>query len=273
MSLLGPASPFGRYDFLIRRIHSLTGLIPIGAYLVFHLATNAAIIDGLPAYQYRADQIHQLGPTTILFLEWPLIFLPILFHGLIGLVIVARGDRNVAVYRYGGNLRYTLQRWTGVIALAFILWHVFQMHGWFRAEWWVEHVARPLGGARFDPKHAITAAEAIRSSWIIVALYAIGVLACVYHLANGVWTLGITWGLWTSPEAQRRAKAPCLVFGIFLAILGLGSLYGMVVAQKPSTENRPEQIHASEAAVQLVSPPAARPIRPTASSPSLQDYQ
>jgi succinate dehydrogenase/fumarate reductase cytochrome b subunit len=119
------ASMFGRHEFLIRRLHSFLGLLPIGGYLVFHLATNGAIIDGLATYQRRADQIHRLGPTTILVLEWSLIFLPILFHGLVGLVIVTRGKRNVVSYPYSDNIRYTLQRATGVIAFAFILWHVF----------------------------------------------------------------------------------------------------------------------------------------------------
>ena len=145
------ASVFGRHEFLIRRLHSLSGLVPIGGYLAFHLATNAAILDGVEAYQHRADQIHALGATTILVLEWSLIFLPILFHGIIGMLIVCRGKRNLAQYSYTGNIRYTLQRTTGVIAMLFILWHVFHMHGWFRWSWWVERVAEPLGGARFDP--------------------------------------------------------------------------------------------------------------------------
>ena len=235
MSILGPASPFGQHQFIIRRVHSLLGLIPVGAYLVFHLATNAAIIDGIEAYQHRADQIHRLGPTTILVLEWLFIFLPILFHGIIGMLIVARGERNVANYPYGGNVRYTLQRWTGVIAFFFILWHVFHMHGWLRGDWWIQSIAVPLGGHRFDPQDAYTAVLAIRESWLVIVLYAIGVLASVYHLANGIWTMGITWGAWTSPHAQEWAKVPCLVFGLLLGFLGLGSLYGMVVAKPPDS--------------------------------------
>jgi succinate dehydrogenase / fumarate reductase cytochrome b subunit len=212
----------------------LSGVIPVGAYLVFHLATNAAIIDGVQTYQRRADQIHRLGPTTIFVVEWLFIFLPILFHGVIGMVIVARGKRNIASYPYGGNIRYTLQRATGVIAFAFILWHVFQMHGWIPGNWWVQHVTIPLGGHRFDPEHAFTAAEAIQSSWIVVAVYAIGVLAAVYHLANGLWTAGITWGVWTGPDSQSWAKIPCTAIGILLAVLAIGSLYGMVAAKPPA---------------------------------------
>ena len=35
-------------------------------------------------------------------------------------------------------------------------------------------------------------------------------LSCVFHLANGLWTMGITWGVWTSPAAQRRALWACV---------------------------------------------------------------
>jgi succinate dehydrogenase / fumarate reductase cytochrome b subunit len=226
---LSPAtSLFGRYEFVIRRLHSLLGLIPIGGYMFIHLATNATILDGAETFQSRVDQINSLGPTTLLLVEWTFIFLPILFHGLVGLIIVSRGERNIVSYPYVQNFRYTLQRWTGVIAFAFIMWHVFQMHGWFRWEWWHTHVALPLGGAKFDPKHAAsTAVATIQGSAVVRVAYVVGVLACVYHLANGVWTMGITWGVWTSPRAQRWANIPCTAFGIVLAIAGIAALWGM----------------------------------------------
>lgn len=241
------ASMFGRHEFLIRRLHSLVGLVPIGGYLVFHLATNGAILDGLEAYQHRADQIHKLGATTILLLEWTVIFLPILFHGLIGMVIVTRGKRNVSDYPYEGNIRYTLQRVTGVVAFFFIFWHVLQMHGWLRWEWWVQYVARPLGGAAFDPKRAYTAAQVLQSFWLFPVLYAVGTLACVYHLANGVWTMGVTWGVWTSPRAQQWAKVPCAGFGLALAVVGMGALWGMMRAEAPPEDAAPRAPEARSA--------------------------
>jgi len=228
-------SLFGRYEFAIRRLHSLTGLVPVGGYLVFHLATNASVLDGAPTFQARVDQIHTMGPTTLFMLEWPLIFLPILLHGLIGLAIVIRGKRNVANYPYLGNFRYTLQRWTGAFAMLFILWHVFHMHGWFRSAWWAEHVAHGLGGAQFDPGNAaVSAADAIFSSWLMACFYVAGVLACVYHLANGLWTMGITWGVWTAPNSQRWANVPCLIFGLILAVIGMGALYGFGTVERAS---------------------------------------
>lgn len=223
-----PASVFGRYEFIVRRLHSLIGLLPISGYLAFHLLTNAAVWDGPVTYQHRADQIHVVGPTTLFFLEWGIIFLPLLFHGVVGLLIVTRGKRNVFQYTYQENIRYTLQRITGVIAFFFIMWHVFEMHGWFHFEWWTEYVVKPLGGARFDPLHApATAAAVLQASYLVTALYIVGILACVYHLADGLWTAGITWGIWTSPHAQIRARALCTAVGLVLLVVAFAAIWGM----------------------------------------------
>ena len=240
MELAPATSIFGKYEFVVRRLHSLLGLVPIGGYLVIHLATNASLLDGAALYQSRVDQINSLGPTTLTIVEWSFIFLPILFHGLVGVAVVLRGRANVYRYPYLGNLRYTLQRLTGVIALVFILYHVFHMHGWFRWDWWQTHVARPLGGARFDPHHAaLSAAAAIQASWVIEVVYFVGVAACVYHLANGLWTMGITWGVWTTPHAQGWAHYPCRGFGFLLLFVGLGALWSVASFPLPSASPGP----------------------------------
>lgn len=244
MTLRDPASLFGKHEFLIRRLHSFTGLVPVGGFLIFHLATNASIADGVEIFQYRVGLIHSLGPTTIMLLEWPFIFAPIIFHAIIGLMIVSRGKRNVCQYPYLGNIRYTLQRWTGVIAFFFIFWHVFHMHGWLKFEWWLEHVAEPLGGHKFDPANVITAAQAIQASPLIGVAYTVGVLSCVYHFVNGIWTFGITWGVWISPRAQRAASILCLIFGLFLGGIAVLALYGMHTAQSvPETVRGAGLVH------------------------------
>jgi succinate dehydrogenase / fumarate reductase cytochrome b subunit len=221
------APRLGPHEFAIRRLHSLLGLVPLGAYLVFHLATNASILDGLETYQRRANQIHVLGETTVQFVGWTCILLPILLHGLIGLLIVARGKRNLLSYPYADNFRYTLERGAGVVVFLFVLWHVFHMTGWIQTAWWTQHVARPLGGAQFDPDHVITAVRAVRAAPWIVTVYIVGTLAAVYHLANGIWTAGITWGVWTSANAQRWANVPCLAFGVGLTFVGVGIIAGL----------------------------------------------
>jgi len=58
-----PDSPsfFARHQFLIYRLFSLSGLLPIGGYVVIHLLTNATILDGPATYQSQVDRIHSLG--------------------------------------------------------------------------------------------------------------------------------------------------------------------------------------------------------------------
>ncbi len=75
-------------------------------------------------------------------------------------------------------------------------------------------------------------------------IYTVGTLCAVYHLANGIWTFGITWGLWTSDGAQRRAGYICAAVGLLVAVLGMGSVYGMSrvnVPQAEAIENRMQQ--------------------------------
>lgn len=228
-----PSQSFlARHDFLIRRLHSLSGLIPVGAYMVVHLVVNASVLESPATFQKNVYQIHSLGSLLPL-VEWTFIFIPILFHAIIGMVIVAGGMPNSNQYRYGPNYRYTLQRATGMIAFVFIMVHVFHMHGWFHADVWLENVVRPLGGGQFKPFNAASTAGAALQSTAMVAFYIVGVLSCVYHLANGLWTMGITWGVWTSPQAQARASVACRLFGLLLAVVSMGGLYGMWAVGHP----------------------------------------
>ncbi|MEM9351505.1 MAG: succinate dehydrogenase cytochrome b558 subunit [Planctomycetota bacterium] len=215
-----------RNDFLIRRLHSLSGLIPVGAFMCVHLIVNASVLESPATFQKNVFNIHSLGSLLPL-VEWVFIFIPILFHAIIGVVIIKGGLPNTQNYPYTANWRYTAQRASGMIAFVFIMLHVFHMHGWFHNQLWIEKIADPLGGHQFRPYSAAsTGGEALQGfGW--VALYVIGVLSSVFHLANGIWTMGITWGAWTSPKAQMRASALCTVFGIGLAVVGMSGLFGL----------------------------------------------
>ena len=215
-----------RHQFLILRLHSLSGLLPVGAYMCVHLATNASVLAGAGTFQDNVDKIHSLGPVLPL-VEWMFIFLPIIFHALVGVLIIRSGLSNTSSYPLVGNVRYTLQRATAWIALFFIFYHVFQLHGWFHADWWHAKVAAPLGGGQFDADAATSSTALALKSVVVRIFYAIGVLSCVYHLANGLWTMGITWGVWTTPAAQRRANYLCAAFGLLMAVVGLSALVGM----------------------------------------------
>lgn len=200
--------------------------------MVVHLLVNASILNGAGSFQANVHKIHALGK-LLPFVEWSFIFLPIIFHAVIGVWIIRSGKSNVSQYKLLSNWRYSMQRWTGVIAIVFIFLHVFHLHGWFHGEWWLANVAEPLGMANFRPYNAAsTLALALSGSTIVSSVlwpifYFLGVAACVFHLANGIWTMGITWGVWVSPRSQRRASIVCTIGGVMLLLVGVSALVGV----------------------------------------------
>jgi succinate dehydrogenase / fumarate reductase cytochrome b subunit len=214
-------------QFLLARLHSLTGIVPVGAYMVVHLLTNASILDSAAKFQTNVYLIHSLG-SALWIVEWIFIFIPLIFHSVYGILILRESQPNSATYTYSSNIRYTLQRATGLIAFAFIFYHVFHMHGWLHADWWANNVVSPLGGGQFKPYNAASSAgAALQNNFILLLFYGIGVLASVFHLANGVWTFGITWGFWVSPKAQARANYLAIAVGLIVGAAGFGAIVGM----------------------------------------------
>lgn len=233
-----PSSFFLRHEFLIRRLHSLSGLVPVGAYMCVHLIVNASLIAGPATFQNNVFNIHALPMLPVI--EWAFIFGPIIFHAVVGVWISQTGRNNTQSYRLANNYRYYLQRITGYIAILFIFTHVFHLHGWFHWDWWLKGVAEPLGMANFRPYNAASSLAIAMDSLSVIwpIFYLVGVLACTFHLANGIWTAGITWGLWLTPKAQSRASVFCAIFGVLIGLAGITSL----VAVKTTNPTEAKQI-------------------------------
>ena len=214
--------------FLLRRLHSLTGLL-FGGYIVIHLLVNATMLQGRQpdVFQEQVNKIHSLP--FLLAIEWVFIFLPIIFHTVYGIWITFASQPNVGAYPYSKNIYYVLQRVSAIIIVGFLIFHVLGMKGF-------------LGHAlefEYGPGQATpSTARHINAHWTIAYLvYPLGVLASCYHLANGFWTAAITWGLTISKGAQARWGWVCA--GIFALTFGCGMtawimalrLNGLVVPQ------------------------------------------
>ena len=111
-----------RHHFLLRKLHSLTGIIPIGVFLCEHLMTNSMAFFGAEKYNESVNFITKLP--YLLLLEIFGIFLPIAFHALYGIKIALEAEPNVMAYPYMANRRYLLQRVTGYIAFLFLIVHL-----------------------------------------------------------------------------------------------------------------------------------------------------
>src|SRR4051812_39448123 len=114
----------GRNHFLLRRLHSLTGII-FGGYLVVHLVVNATIAQMGTHFQVQVNKIHELP--FLWAAEWGLIYLPILYHTIYGIWITVTGQPNVDRYGYAKNWFYTLQRVSAIIIVLFMVFHVFAL--------------------------------------------------------------------------------------------------------------------------------------------------
>jgi succinate dehydrogenase / fumarate reductase cytochrome b subunit len=190
----------------------------LSGYVCVHLLTNASVLDSALAFQRRVNAIHSLGPALPL-VEWTFIFIPLIFHAVVGWAIISGAHFNTSSYHNFSNWRFTFQRVTAVILFFFILAHILHMH----------HMGHSLGGGRFDPDHAASsAANALQGGGLLVQLaYAVGVLAAAFHVGNGLWTFGITWGIWTTPAAQMKANLLTLLVFVMLSTAGLGALVGI----------------------------------------------
>ena len=67
-------------SFLLRRLHSLTGIVPIGGFLLFHLFENASARNGAHAFNETVEKIASMP--YLYALEIGMLMIPILFHRL-----------------------------------------------------------------------------------------------------------------------------------------------------------------------------------------------
>ncbi len=198
------------YSFWLRRVHSLTGIIPVGAFLFEHiLISNASAIGGPAAY---ARQVRFLASLPlVLILELFGIWLPILFHALYGFYIWYRGETNVGEYPWTGNWMYTVQRWTGGIAFAYILWHTWTMR-------FTGVDLHEFPGASFGKVQG----EIFQTPLFL--FYVVGLIAASWHFAYGIWLFCAKWGVVSGDKARKRFLTVCLAFFFVLAAAGLASL-------------------------------------------------
>jgi len=200
--------------FVLRRLHSLLGLLPVGAFLVFHLWENSQSRFG--AEHYNEHVVAALkGMNYLPLMEIFVIALPLLFHAGSGLVITAQMRAELARYSYARNRLYWMQRISGVGILLFLLMHV----GMTRiAGIWDPSVGDDL----FAHMRAL-----LSQPWML-GLYLFGLLLSVFHLANGLASMAIVWGLTTSVRAQALFGWLCVAIGLLLAAMGIHGLMGFL---------------------------------------------
>jgi succinate dehydrogenase / fumarate reductase cytochrome b subunit len=207
-------------SYLLRKLHSLSGLLPVGAFLAEHFWSNSAVLVSPGKYNAVSQELQTIPFRPLV--ELAVIVLPILFHGGYGVYIWLRGRSNVSQYPWVGNWMYTLQRYTGLVVFVFIGWHFY-----------TERLATK-GLSNYDTVYAD-----LQKPWYL-AFFAVGILCSSFHLGVGLWNFLCKWGLAATARAQRAAGQAGALVGITFSVVGILILIGFRFSWHPFSSYMPK---------------------------------
>lgn len=200
-------------EFLNRRLHSLLGVIPVGVFLLNHLVVNNFATRGAESFNGAVGFMGSLP--FLLLLEIFVILLPLIYHAVYGLYIAFTAKNNVSRFGFGRNWMFLLQRLTGVITLIFIVWHV-----------WETRVAAQFGAeVNFDMMANIFSNPAM------LAFYIIGVVSTSFHLANGIWSFLVSWGITVTPRSQQISSYVTMALFVVLSFAFIRVIFAFLDPQ------------------------------------------
>lgn len=194
-------------EFILRRVHSLVGLIPLTFFLCFHLFANSFALISPERFNDAVNFLRSIPHLELL--ELILLGIPFLFHGVYGMIIAPNIKRSkLDKYTQIHNITYYLQRVTGILTFLFLVAHIWM----FRFE--------------HNLDYNIVSEYLSQPAWIV--FYFLGITSAVYHLANGLWNFTISWGITVGKQAQINWGYMCIVIGLGLWALGMLDLYAFI---------------------------------------------
>ena len=205
--------------FILRKLHQLTGIMPLGFFLLEHFYTNSKALTGAADFNSAVKDLQSIP--YILFVEICGIFIPLIYHAVYGMVITVEMRPNNLYYPYARNWFYTVQRLTGFILFFFITFHVLN----FR--FGLIPGLNTLSVAQHPDQAFGVVAREFRIVPIFI-VYVVGITATVWHLANGIWLFMVDWGITIGERAQKITGYACLAFGIFLLAVGINAAVAFI---------------------------------------------
>ncbi len=201
---------------VFKRIHSLTGTIFIGGFLIFHYINNSLAKDPKTLNKFT-KKMHKFPLLPLI--EIFGIYLPLTIHIIIGLILLKTSKINYNL-KYETNYRFILQRITAYIILFTLLFHL-------RTVRFNEYLPKFIRDALNIPAKRDLTFEKV-NIWfkpplrpIGLIIYKLFTLSVAYHLSNGLWTASITWGLAKTYEKQKKLRDLSNIIFLFLSLWGM----------------------------------------------------
>ncbi len=201
--------------FLMRKLHQLTGIVPLGMFFFVHMFTNSKAMSGDKVFNDAVADIHHIP--YLLFVEIFGIFLPLLFHSIYGIIISAEAKPNALNYSFGRNWFYVFQRVTGIFLFFFLTFHILN----FRFGLVPGLNTTPVAG-NADLAFRIVSNE-FQIGWVFI-LYVLGITATAWHLAYGFFLFAVDWGILIGEKAQKYALYACVGLAFFLSAVGINAM-------------------------------------------------
>jgi succinate dehydrogenase / fumarate reductase cytochrome b subunit len=205
--------------FVLRKLHQLSGIVPLGLFLLEHFYTNSKALSGAADFNDAVRDLQSIP--YILFIEIGGIFIPLIYHAVYGLVITMEARPNNLAYPYPRNWFYLIQRLTGLILFFFITFHVLNFR--FGLVPGLNNVS-----VAHEPGRAFEIVSGEFHLIPIFLVYMVGITATVWHLANGIWLFLVDWGITIGERAQRLTGYACIAFGIFLLLVGINAAVAFI---------------------------------------------
>ena len=172
-------------QFVLKKIHSLLGVIPLGIFLAEHFIANASVLFGIDKFTAIVNFLE--NTPFIWVLEWVIIFIPLLIHGLLGVYFDLQARHNVKNYAYPSNIFFTVQRLSGLYLFVFLIYHIYSVK-----------IHAYLSGATY-----VDILQGQFSNPLLFFLYFIFVISASFHLMNGLYGFAINWGIARGERFQK----------------------------------------------------------------------
>ena len=196
-------------DARLRRAFTLSGVIPLGVFLVLHLLLNAQALRGASAFEATVRSLHRVPAVPLL--ESIFVFAPLLFHGALGLWLVASRTPLVPAAPYPPLIRIAM-RATSVAAALFLAMHLSEIRF---------HSA----GTRLGGDELATLLDADLSSvsrgipWRGLG-YLVGTACLTFHFACGLWGFFATTRAGReSPSGRKWAACAAIAGGLAMWVM------------------------------------------------------
>ena len=196
------------------RLGSFLAVIPLGVWVINHLWDNLSALEGKEAWESAVTGYPHPFALAFTFVA---VTLPLLLHTGWGLLRIFTFRPNLKSYTYYDNFKYLVQRLSGLGLLAFLGAHI-----------WLAFLHPRLIEGHAEPFEDI--AQQMHWHTPTLVVYLLGVLGTAYHLANGLQTAAMSWGVVASERSLKRLEPLVILSFLVFLVMGWGTIYALYQA-------------------------------------------